>query len=116
MQKLYLVVICVLALSLESLCAKSRKHRYSVEDEVPFFVNKIGPYQNPSETYEFYSLPFCKPANIQHKHLSIGEDLKGDHKVSSLYDIRFRGTNFNEPPLSTTHEFILAFDNFMFYL
>jgi len=82
----------LLALSIESLGVKSRKHRYNIEDEVPFFVNKIGPYQNPSETYEFYSLPFCRPLadKIQHKHLTIGEDLKGDHKVSSLYDIRFR--------------------------
>jgi len=69
---------------------KKRLHHYDVEDEVPFFVNKIGPYSNPTESYEYYSLPFCQPDNIEHKHASIGDDLSGDHKVSSLYDIRFR--------------------------
>jgi MFS family permease len=70
--------------------AKKRSHHYEIEDEVPFYVNKIGPYSNPSETYEFYSLPFCQPSSIQHKHTKIGEDLTGDHKVNSLYDLRFR--------------------------
>jgi len=73
-----------------ALPVKRRKHHYSEGDEVPFYVNKIGPYRNPTETYEFYSLPFCRPKEIQHKHHSIGEDISGDHKVSSLYDIRFR--------------------------
>jgi len=83
-----LLQICIT----ESAVLKKKAHRFNIEDEVPFFVNKIGPYSNPSETYEYYSLPFCtpEPEKIQHKHLSIGEDLKGDHKVSSLYDIRFR--------------------------
>lgn len=63
---------------------------YNVHDPVPFYVNKIGPYTNPSETYEYYSLPFCAPETIQHKHAAIGEHLKGDHKVNSRYDIRFK--------------------------
>lgn len=55
-------------------------------------MNKIGPYRNPSETYDFYSLPFCHPPKslIQHRHSSLGEDLEGDSISPSLYDIRFR--------------------------
>jgi len=81
----FIILYCV-------LCAVDAKknHRYEIEDEVPFYVNKIGPYSNPSETYEFYSLPFCQPPSIQHKHTKLGEDLTGDHKVNSLYDLRFR--------------------------
>ena len=79
-------------LFIASLEAK-KKHHYEIHEEVPFFVNKIGPYKNPTETYEFYSLPFCRPepGKIQHGHHSVGEDLTGDHKVNSLYDLRFRG-------------------------
>jgi hypothetical protein len=63
------------------LMVNAAKHTYKTADKVPFFVNKIGPYSNPTETYEFYSLPFCQPQKIQHKHASIGEDLVGDHKA-----------------------------------
>lgn len=83
-----LLVFSIGLLSVEA--AKKKPHSYDIEDPVPFYVNKIGPYSNPSETYEYYTLPFCAPDKIQHKHASLGEDLKGDHKVNSLYDIRFR--------------------------
>ncbi len=65
--------------------------RYSDTDSVPFYVNKIGPYSNPSESYEYYSLPFCPPEEVHHKHASIGEDFTGDHKMNARYDIRFNG-------------------------
>ena len=34
--------------------------RYAVGQEVPVFANKIGPYHNPSETYDYFSAPFCR--------------------------------------------------------
>jgi hypothetical protein len=39
------------------------------------FANKIGPYANPSETYDYYVLPFCSPAirKVQHRHKTLGE-------------------------------------------
>ena len=67
------------------------KHRYQNTEKVPTMVNTIGPYNNPSETYDFYSLPFCQPPkNVQHRHASLGEKLEGDHLEQSLYDIRFQ--------------------------
>jgi len=65
--------------------------KYKLQDPVPFYVNKIGPYSNPSETYPYYSLPFCRPAEkkIQHRHYDIGEALDGDTFSASLYDLRF---------------------------
>jgi len=27
---------------------------------VDLWVNKVGPYHNPQETYEYYKLPYCK--------------------------------------------------------
>jgi hypothetical protein len=85
-----LVLFCILLVSAAESKSK-RRHHYDVSDEVPFNVNKIGPYSNPSETYEYYDLPFCQPPKIQHIHTHIGEDVTGDHKANSLYDIRFRG-------------------------
>ena len=29
------------------------------------WVNKVGPYNNPQETYNYYSLPFCRRARDQ---------------------------------------------------
>ena len=28
---------------------------------VPLWYNKVGPYNNPQETYQYFDLPFCRP-------------------------------------------------------
>jgi len=33
---------------------------YKEHDPVHVVVNKVGPFNNPTETYRYYSLPFCK--------------------------------------------------------
>lgn len=88
--------ICVLSALLLLVLATTTEatfetHTYQSQEQVPFYVNKIGPYSNPSETYEYYSLPFCPPAHkeIQHRHASLGEVLEGDAISNSAYDIRF---------------------------
>ncbi|KAF7803615.1 transmembrane 9 superfamily member 1 [Senna tora] len=41
---------------------------YQPGDPVTLWVNKVGPYNNPQETYNYYSLPFCHPSeNPIHK-------------------------------------------------
>ena len=41
---------------------------YQFSQPVPVLVNHVGPYKNPSETYDYYDLPFCKPPpHIQHR-------------------------------------------------
>lgn len=32
--------------------------------QVPLFVNKVGPYYNPHETYSYYMLPVCRPQEV----------------------------------------------------
>ena len=39
----------------------NKSQKYKVHESVPLFANKVGPFNNPSETYQYYSLPFCKP-------------------------------------------------------
>ena len=35
--------------------------KYKTHKKVQLFANKVGPFNNPSETYQYYNLPFCKP-------------------------------------------------------
>lgn len=80
----------VLLLSFAVHLSLGKKHHFAEQEYVPFEVNKIGPYSNPSETYEYYSLPFCPPLKVEHKHSSLGEDFSGDHKYTARYDVRFK--------------------------
>lgn len=61
---------------------------YQVNESIPLFVNKVGPYYNPQETYHYYSLPVCRPERIHHKPLTLGEVLDGDRMAYSLYEIK----------------------------
>ncbi|KAH9324686.1 hypothetical protein KI387_004864, partial [Taxus chinensis] len=63
---------------------------YNVGDPVTLWVNKVGPYNNPQETYNYYSLPFCHPGNNPtHKWGGLGEVLEGNELIDSQIVIRF---------------------------
>ncbi|CAA6667696.1 unnamed protein product [Spirodela intermedia] len=48
--------------------------QYQTHEPVTLWVNKVGPYDNPQETYNYYSLPFCRPGdNPVHKWSGLGE-------------------------------------------
>lgn len=32
--------------------------------QIVMYVNKVGPYFNPQETYHYYSLPICRPKRV----------------------------------------------------
>ena len=56
-------------------------------------MNKVGPYNNPQETYNYYSLPFCrKTENGIHKWGGLGEVLGGNELIDSQIDIKFLST------------------------
>jgi transmembrane 9 superfamily member 3 len=62
-----------------------------VEDPVALWVNKVGPYNNPQETYNYYSLPFChRSDNPVHKWGGLGEVLGGNELIDSEIKIKFR--------------------------
>ncbi|XP_033026185.1 transmembrane 9 superfamily member 1 [Lacerta agilis] len=84
----FLVLLLFFLLSLLST-ASSETH-YQRGDPVMLYVNKVGPYHNPQETYHYYQLPVCSPENIRHKSLTLGEVLDGDRMAESMYEIRFR--------------------------
>ncbi|KAA3453992.1 transmembrane 9 superfamily member 1-like isoform X1 [Gossypium australe] len=65
--------------------------QYQPDDPVTLWVNKVGPYNNPQETYNYYSLPFCHPGtNPAHKWGGLGEVLGGNELIDSQIDIKFQ--------------------------
>mmetsp|Transcript_25550 Transcript_25550/g.38139 ORF Transcript_25550/g.38139 Transcript_25550/m.38139 type:complete len:643 (-) Transcript_25550:214-2142(-) len=60
-----LLLLQVLSTSL--VLADESDHFYKPGDVVHLWVNKIGPYSNPQEAYEYYTLPYCHPKNEAHE-------------------------------------------------
>ncbi|KAN0027149.1 hypothetical protein ACTFIU_009834 [Dictyostelium citrinum] len=95
LQILSIYLICIILSSIV-LVESSNKHHFKENDEVPFYVNNVGPYSNPTETYEFYTLPFCKPSSISYKKTKLGEILQGDSAVLSDYQFPFKSSFENK--------------------
>ncbi|XP_002963357.2 transmembrane 9 superfamily member 2 [Selaginella moellendorffii] len=76
--------------SLHRSILSARDHTYGENDKVPLYANKVGPFHNPSETYQYFDLPFCEPSNLKHKSEDLGEVLEGDRMVTTRYNITFK--------------------------
>ncbi|KVH93509.1 Nonaspanin (TM9SF) [Cynara cardunculus var. scolymus] len=71
--------------------ASEYDHKYQPDDPINLWVNKVGPYNNPQETYNYYSLPFChRLGNPAHKWGGLGEVLGGNELIDSQIDIKFQ--------------------------
>ncbi|GMT05531.1 hypothetical protein PENTCL1PPCAC_27705 [Pristionchus entomophagus] len=70
-------------------CTATAYGEYEKNDKLPVYVNKVGPYDNPHETYHYYSLPLCRPEKIIHHSLSLGQVLDGDRMADSAFEIKF---------------------------
>jgi transmembrane 9 superfamily protein 3 len=85
-----------LALSVLFFCAArcaEETHRYEPREPVSVWANKIGPFDNPHETYQFYTLPFCRPEQmVEHAPDGLGEVLEGNRLIRSLIEINFLET------------------------
>ena len=67
--------------------------QYNIGEAVRLWVNKVGPYNNPQETYNYYYLPFCRPKGRDkpgHKWGGLGEVLQGNELIDSQLDIKYR--------------------------
>ncbi|KAF4317670.1 hypothetical protein BBO99_00001051 [Phytophthora kernoviae] len=62
---------------------------YKMRDEVLVIANTIRPYANPTETYQYYKLPYCKPKERQWDDHDLGELLTGSRKVVTDYRLYF---------------------------
>lgn len=68
--------------------------QYAEKEAVVLWVNKVGPYNNPTETYNYFSLPYCRrypDKKPEHAWGGLGEVLEGNELINSHYDIKFRG-------------------------
>ncbi|GFR44323.1 hypothetical protein Agub_g5536 [Astrephomene gubernaculifera] len=66
-------------------------HKYKQGDGIMLYANKVGPFQNPTETYQYYNLPFCQPTDgKEYKTEYLGEVLEGDRLVTTPYKLQFR--------------------------
>ena len=57
--------VAAAALLWAAAAADEETHTYEDGEHVLLWLNKVGPYHNPQETYSYYKLPFCKPAHIE---------------------------------------------------
>ncbi|KAF8404268.1 hypothetical protein HHK36_009150 [Tetracentron sinense] len=79
--------------------ASESDHKYQLDDLVTLWVNKVGPYNNPQETYNYYSLPFCQPSgNAAHKWGGLGEVLGGNELIDSQIKVEFQ-KNVDKSPI-----------------
>ncbi|MEW5307798.1 MAG: hypothetical protein WDW36_010174 [Sanguina aurantia] len=64
-------------------------HKYKQGDAIMLYANKVGPFQNPTEMYQYYDLPFCMLEDKAYKAEDLGEVLEGDRMVTTGYKIDF---------------------------
>jgi len=63
---------------------------YLKGDMVPLYANKVGPYDNPDESYPFdKQTVFCQPEERNAKVQHLGENLEGDSKTVSIFQLKF---------------------------
>ncbi|CAK4109955.1 unnamed protein product [Aphanomyces euteiches] len=64
-------------------------HEYHMKDEVFVIANTVRPSANPTETYHYYTLPYCKPSQGQWDDHDLGELLTGSRKIVTDYKVYF---------------------------
>jgi hypothetical protein len=82
--------VVLLVATLAAVAVAHDDQRYDLHEKVPLFVDNLIPENNPSESYRFFSLKFCKPPEpMNYKSQTLGEVLGGSRKIYSSYDLRF---------------------------
>ncbi|GAB4820480.1 hypothetical protein N2152v2_007526 [Parachlorella kessleri] len=90
------LALCVSAAASRELLGESN-HKYADGDKIELYANKVGPFSNPTETYQYYNLAFCHPKEgKEYKIEGLGEVLEGDRLVNTPYAIKFKTDQDNE--------------------
>ena len=88
--------ICLGALVLlVVLAAVQARRTFEVGGSVPTYMSTVGPYHNPSQTYKYHHLPFCRPESKKVKKQTLGETLDGLRKTESRFVLPFRCTDMH---------------------
>uniref|UniRef100_A0A6B2L0K6 Transmembrane 9 superfamily member n=1 Tax=Arcella intermedia TaxID=1963864 RepID=A0A6B2L0K6_9EUKA len=65
----------------------------------------MGPYDNPDESYSFAEQNvFCQPKDLQVKDQGLGEELEGDTKTVSIFELKFAKSFTPKTACSMTYE------------
>ena len=89
--KLFLVIVGLLCYC-KQINADDNNHIYGEKDTISLWVNTVGPYHNPQETYPYYQLPYCKPSHgidVVRRIAGIGEILEGNFLHNSGLKLHF---------------------------
>lgn len=81
-----LLQLLLLLLSVDVARATESSHSKPYVDGEPVnvWVNKVGPFRNPQETYKYFALPFCRPdVEVETHAEGLGEALQGYELVKS---------------------------------
>ncbi|CAM9191005.1 unnamed protein product [Ectocarpus sp. 8 AP-2014] len=77
-----------------SVEANDMNHKYHDRESVIVWVNTVGPWHNPQESYPYYRLPFCVPDLVegtkQKRPSGLGELLAGNELRNSGMDVKFK--------------------------
>jgi hypothetical protein len=73
-----------------ALLAARAEGAYEELQEVVVSMNKAWAFQNPTETYRYYDFPFCQPEVVMPHFMTLGQVLRGDRLVNSIYKIHFK--------------------------
>lgn len=79
----------LMVLALLDCGVHAAKHTFKKGEAVTLWANKVGPFSSPSETYQYYDLPFCQPTEKDNKLLTLGEVVDGNRMVATPYDLSF---------------------------
>eukprot|EP01125_Pyxidicula_operculata_P009058 TRINITY_DN2993_c0_g1_i1.p1 TRINITY_DN2993_c0_g1~~TRINITY_DN2993_c0_g1_i1.p1 ORF type:complete len:580 (-),score=141.83 TRINITY_DN2993_c0_g1_i1:196-1935(-) len=118
------IIITLLVLITGVMCDE-KTHKYEEGERITLWANKVGPYRNPQETYEYYSLPYCRPDTIIDRSESLGEALSGYELIKSAVVVEFKKNSQDVVLCETTlsqlqaNQFRLAAENqywFEFFL
>lgn len=100
--KLNFITLTILIMTICSVGQRAycdeHTHRYEDNEEVVLWMNTVGPYVNHQETYNYFSLPFCRgpKKDISHYHETIAEAIQGVELEFSGLDMKFK-SNITDP-------------------
>lgn len=60
--------------------------------EIQVSMNKAWPFANPTETYAYYDFPFCQPSVVMPHFMTLGQVMRGDRLVTSIYKMFMKQT------------------------
>jgi len=84
-------LLALLLCSIALVLSDEYSHRYVDGEEILLWVNKVGPYRNPQETYKYYTLPYCRPPqDVESRFEGLGEALQGYELIQSDMKVYFK--------------------------